>query len=563
MMMQTVGGQTTFVTALAMLATQLMSQRFKLNNMFFFSLQTVMLTLFQTAIDPVALSKAGGLWAFATTYVQGYGWVFALGLASVLVPYVWKRFRQPRAPPPKRYTSKINLYRMRHIKRFYRYMARNRDVFPMETKELHCGVPELLDTDKGLSEQTSSIRHKKWFDDENGMDFCDPNFNIEGTLFFKRRTCQVDDPTKKKNEGQGDEATQERKTFYLVVAMREGDMSALAYLKQIKVWLENYKSYTHLHYYKVMRNSSYKIAVHEVSFYKGATLSVAERQTQFFDSFFHNKKRMLLRRARVMLPEKRDVFVRFGQVPMLNLLLHGPPGTGKSTFAYRLASLLNRHVQSIDLRSIDDKRTLYSYIQGTTNYGSHVSYQKAITVFEEFDIAVKYLYDKGKYRDEVVQGGAHQWSFETYKETKTGEPTKSEGAMRSSFVHDEFHLKDLLELLQGPVPMDGQIIIATTNHYEEIKQLCPALFRPGRLTPVYFGHFNRNTLNEFVQYYFGSDHGIPETFKLGKADTLPLSPAKLIEMALYAHEVHGGDKALAFAGFMTMLRDAMRTKTKI
>ena len=54
----------------------------------------------------------------------------------------------------------------------------------------------------------------------------------------------------------------------------------------------------------------------------------------------------------------------------------------------------------------------------------------------------------------------------------------------------EFQLEDLLEILQGPVPREGQIIIATTNKFDEIKNECPALFRPGRLTPIEFGSNN-------------------------------------------------------------------------
>lgn len=67
---------------------------------------------------------------------------------------------------------------------------------------------------------------------------------------------------------------------------------------------------------------------------------------------------------------------------------------------------------------------------------------------------------------------------------------------------DILRLGDLLELFQGPIPIKDRMIIATTNNFEKIKEILPALIRPGRLTPIEFNYMPWNVLNELCQYYF-------------------------------------------------------------
>lgn len=63
-------------------------------------------------------------------------------------------------------------------------------------------------------------------------------------------------------------------------------------------------------------------------------------------------------------------------------------------------------------------------------------------------------------------------------------------------------LADLLELFQGPVPIAGRIIIATTNNFTKIKKSLPALCRSGRLTSIEFTYLDWASLNKLTDYYF-------------------------------------------------------------
>ena len=84
---------------------------------------------------------------------------------------------------------------------------------------------------------------------------------------------------------------------------------------------------------------------------------------------------------------------------------------------------------------------------------------------------------------------------------------------------------DVRELFQGPVPVKGRRIMATTNDFEMIKKLLPALVRAGRLTSIPFDNFDWATLNTCTNHYFKKQMTLSE-FKI----TIPSS--EIIELAI-------------------------------
>lgn len=63
-------------------------------------------------------------------------------------------------------------------------------------------------------------------------------------------------------------------------------------------------------------------------------------------------------------------------------------------------------------------------------------------------------------------------------------------------------MHDLLELFSPSVPIQGRIIIGTTNHLEKMKSKIPALFRAGRLTTIELTYLDWISLNQLTHYYF-------------------------------------------------------------
>ncbi len=241
-----------------------------------------------------------------------------------------------------------------------------------------------------------------------------------------------------------------------------------------------------------------------------------------------------------------------------NLILHGRPGTGKSSIIYRIATLMKRSIVSVDLSLyLDKKRELYNLFYGQqfqlpgeerrVDVG-----EDCIIVLEEFDNSIRKLLDLEKIH--VLKQDLISTDFKNkqtmllqtdHDETDNKTTNKEkisinkvsheiDQAVHSNTIavkNDTLRIFDLLELFQGVVSPPNRIIIATTNHYEEIRNSLPALFRPGRLSQIEFKYLTWDLLNELSQYYFQK----PMTIKPIEI-TIPTS--QITEVAL-KHQLSG------------------------
>lgn len=253
-----------------------------------------------------------------------------------------------------------------------------------------------------------------------------------------------------------------------------------------------------------------------------------------------------------------------GQAPRISLLLYGPPGTGKSTFAYRIAMATKRHLLNIKVSKYK-KSELTDLFARPKIKSTHYSPKDVVYVLDEFDQDIDKLLLRQSCQtkqiesiktviDDMIKPEHHtsvqiaqmpiiqQAQQPTSQKMADVEKTlgeadekvkKLEGFVEgvtktydkiSGMGDDIVTLHELLTIFQGATPIDGCIIIATTNKYEELSDKCPALFRAGRLTPICFPNFDGEMINRVSQHYFN------RKLEFDVSD-VSLQPSKVVELS--------------------------------
>ena len=148
----------------------------------------------------------------------------------------------------------------------------------------------------------------------------------------------------------------------------------------------------------------------------------------------------------------------------LGILLHGPPGTGKSTLVKAIASHIDRNML---------------IAAGMNGMGRNMKCDEDIMVFEELD-NMGMLNRDGDGEDDSM-------------------------GVRS------MTLNMALQSLDGILSNHGQIVIMTTNHIDMIDQ---ALIRPGRVDiSIHMNYLDRETFGMFLRK-FGYDGILPDDFSM-------------------------------------------------